>query len=466
MAKNKNIARDLFRLLNADKVLAEPEDRLCYAADATRYFAQRSPDAVVLPETTEDVSRVMKYAFARTIPVTPRGAGSGLSGGCTPIKGGIVLDMKRMNRIVEINLTNLVAQVEPGVVLAHFQRAVEKEKLFYPPDPQSMDVCTLGGNIATRAGGPRGVKYGATGNYVLGLEVVLPDGSVINTGGTCVKHSVGYDLTHLLTGSEGTLGVITRANLRLLPLPPARKTMVAVCETPEQAASLVTEIISQGAVPARLEFLLKSGIGLMNVYLANRLPMTGEAYLLMEIDGLPAQVREESGRIAAICAGMKVLETRVVEDDKEAESYWRARQNLNPILQAIFKRVISEDITVPRDKIPQLVQAMHEISVSLGIPLGLAGHAGDGNIHPTVLLAQVNEETEKKAAQAVERIIRTGLKLGGAISGEHGIGLHKSEFIELELGRTQIEVMKSIKKAIDPKGIMNPGKIWMEEAGL
>ena len=300
MAKNKNIARDLFRLLNADKVLAEPEDRLCYAADATRYFAQRSPDAVVLPETTEDVSRVMKYAFARTIPVTPRGAGSGLSGGCTPIKGGIVLDMKRMNRIVEINLTNLVAQVEPGVVLAHFQRAVEKEKLFYPPDPQSMDVCTLGGNVACRAGGPRGVKYGTTPNYVLGLEAVLPDGSVINTGGISVKQANGYNITQILTGSEGTLAVITKVNLRLLPLPPGRETMIIVCDSAQLAAEMVSRIIYDGVVPAVLEYLEYGAIWLMNTYYPIPIALDGQVYLLIEVDGTAAVIAEDTGVIKGL----------------------------------------------------------------------------------------------------------------------------------------------------------------------
>ncbi|HBQ27022.1 MAG TPA: glycolate oxidase subunit GlcD, partial [Syntrophomonas sp.] len=246
----QGLVKDLATLLGSTQILSQPEEMLAYANDATHYFKSRIPDAVVLPHTTEEVAKVMKYAFEKEIPVTPRGAGSGLAGGCTPIHGGIVMDLKRLNQIVEIDGSNMTARVEGGVVLKKFQDTVEKRKLFYPPDPQSGCVCTIGGNVATRAGGPRGVKYGTTGNYVTGLEVVLPDGSIITPGGKFVKQSVGYDITRLMTGSEGTLGVITGVNLRLLPLPEADRTVIVVCETLEQAAEIVAEIIARGAVPA------------------------------------------------------------------------------------------------------------------------------------------------------------------------------------------------------------------------
>ena len=264
------LGKDLAALVGDKMVMAQIEDLHAYSSDAIHYFASHLPDAVVLPETTEDVSKVLKYAFAHAVPVTPRGAGSGLSAGATPIKGGIVLDLKRMNKILNINRGNMTARVEAGVVLQDFHHEVEKQKLFYPPDPQSLQVCTLGGNVATRAGGPRGVKYGTTGNYVLGLEVVLPDGEVINTGGICVKQSVGYDLTHLLTGSEGTLGVITKINLRILPLPSGHRTGLVVCETIDHAAKVISEIIAEGIIPARLEFLHKGAIGVMNRLLPTR----------------------------------------------------------------------------------------------------------------------------------------------------------------------------------------------------
>ncbi len=456
------LGQDLSALLGAEKVKTAPEDLFFYSSDATHYFVSHAPDAMVLPEATGDVCTTLKYAYDHALPVTPRGAGSGLSAGCTPIKGGIVLDMKRMNGILEINRGNMTARVEAGVVLANFHRTVEKQKLFYPPDPQSLEVCTLGGNVATRAGGPRGVKYGTTGNYVLGLEVALADGSVINTGGICVKQSVGYDLTHLMTGSEGTLGVITRINVRLLPLPAARKTAIAVCETVEQAATLVSEIIASGVVPAKLEFLHKGGMGLINIFIPNKVPITGEAYLMIELDGGPAQVDEDAKHLKALCERMKAQEVRLVGSDQEAESYWKARQNLNPILMAVFKKMINEDITVPRDKIPEMFRAVENISKQVGVSIGMGGHAGDGNIHPVILLPQISDELDQKAAAAIEQIVKAGLALGGTVSGEHGIGLHKAQFLIQELGEVQVEILKRVKQAFDPKGIMNPGKIWLE----
>jgi len=319
------LVKDLARLIGDSKVLFQPEDLLAYANDATHYFRTQLPDAAVLPTSTEEVARVMSYAHQHHIPVTPRGAGSGLSGGATPVKGGIVVDTKRLNRILEIDRANMTASVEGGVVLQNFHRAVEERGLFYPPDPQSMSVCTIGGNVATRAGGPRGVKYGTTGNYVTGLEVVLPDGSIIKTGGKFVKQSVGYDLTHLMTGSEGTLGIITGVNVRLLTLPPSTRTMVVVCETLDQAAEIVSEIIARGAVPAMMEFLIKLAITVMNNYVDPPLPTDGEAFLLIEMDGTPAQIESDIKTIKEICNEMKAREVREVDDERAAKAYWNAR---------------------------------------------------------------------------------------------------------------------------------------------
>jgi glycolate oxidase len=456
----KTLGRDLCRFLDARRILVEPEDLHCYACDATRFFAFHPPDAVILPETTQEISRVLAYAEKQKVPVTPRGAGTGLSAGCTPVDGGIVIDLKRMRRIVEINRGNMTARVEAGVVLADFYRAVEKERMFYPPDPQSMSVCTIGGNVATRAGGPHGVKYGTTPNYVLGLEAVLPGGEIIATGGMCVKQSVGYDLTHLLTGSEGTLAVITRVNLRLIPLPESRRTVIIVCETVELAADLVAAIIGEGVVPAKMEFINKGGVALINVFIPKPLPLTGEGYLLIELHGSPASVVEEAARLEAIAARMGATEVRAPDDEREATRYWEARRNLNPVLQRVFKKVISEDVTVPRDKIPALVRAISKISADSGIMVGLFGHAGDGNMHPTILLPQLGREQEEMADRVIAEIVKAGLALGGCISGEHGIGMHKALFLPLQVGAAQVELMKRVKLAFDPLGIMNPGKIW------
>lgn len=459
----QGLVKDLATLLGSTQILSQPEEMLAYANDATHYFKSRIPDAVVLPHTTEEVAKVMKYAFAKEIPVTPRGAGSGLAGGCTPVHGGMVMDLKRLNQIIEIDGSNMTARVEAGVVLKKFQDTVEKRKLFYPPDPQSGSVCTIGGNVATRAGGPRGVKYGTTGNYVTGLEIVLPDGSIITPGGKFVKQSVGYDITHLMTGSEGTLGVITGVNLRLLPLPEANRTVVVVCETVEQAAEIVAEITGRGAVPAMLEFLTKLAITVMNQYFFPPLSADGEGYLFMFFDGTEAQVEYEAKLVDEICRDMKAKEVRVIEDPGVAAVYWSARANVYPMIQTIFERATTEDITVPRNKLPELVRAVQAIAAAEGVMIGLAGHAGDGNIHPSVLFPQVTPEVLEKAEIAIDNLIRAGLDMGGTISGEHGIGIHKAKYLAWELGDIQIELMKRIKQAFDPKGIMNPGKIWMED---
>ncbi len=457
----KAVAKDLSLLLNSRQVFSKPEELVVYTSDATHYLKSRMPDAVVFPETTEDISRILKYAFEKEIPVVPRGAGSGLAGGCTPVLGGIVVDMKRMNKIIEIDKNNMTAQVESGVVLGLFQETVEGLGLFYPPDPQSMSVCTIGGNVATRAGGPRGVKYGTTGNYVLGLEMVLPDGSIIKTGGKVMKQSVGYDITHLLTGSEGTLGIISRITVRLLTLPPASRTLIVGCKTLDQAAEIVSAIIPQGNVPAKLELILVGSIRGINNYLTRPLATDVEAYLFMELDGIEAQVEIDSQKIKDLCLDMQAGEIRVVDNKDEADMYWEARRKLYPLGYLGNKRIIVEDVTVPRNRIPELVREIQKISASVDIPLSCSGHAGDGNLHPTIRLKELGDEVDKKAQQAIEQIIKKGLELEGTISGEHGIGFHKSDFLTLELGKVQVDLMKRIKAAFDPKGIMNPGKIWV-----
>ena len=461
-----SLGNDLRKLLSHEQVLDEKEDLLAYANDATFYIARRSPDAVAVPSSTADVSKIIRFARGNKIPVVPRGAGSGLAGGCTPVCGGIVIDMKRMNRIIEIDRRNMTASVEAGVVLDRFNRELRRQRLFYPPDPQSMKVCTIGGNVATRAGGPRGVKYGTTERYVTGLEAVLPDGSVITPGGKVVKQSSGYDLTHLFTGSEGTLGVITQANLRILPLPETATTIVATCVSAEQAAEIVSEIIAGGVIPSMLEFLIKLAIIGMNNYIKNPIPVLGEAYLLMEVDGSMAQVESEVRQIKKICTGLGAVDVRAVTDKSDSESYWDARSKLYPIMMSLFRRVITEDVTVPRNSIPALIKRVREIAASLQVPIGLAGHAGDGNMHPTIMFPEISDAFQKKADEAIEEIIKAGLELSGTISGEHGIGIHKSRFMELEHGALQMDLMRAIKNSIDPEGIMNPGKIWAQEGGV
>jgi glycolate oxidase len=355
------------------------------------------------------------------------------------------------------------ARVEAGVVLADFHRAVKKQGLFYPPNPQSMNVCTLGGNVATRACGPHGVKYGATGDYVMGLEVVLPDGSVIAPGGLAARSSAGYDLTHLFAGSEGTLGVITKANLRLLALPPAHRTAVVACETIEQAGDTVSEIIAGGTLPAMIEFLPQMAIVAMNNYITPPLITEGQAYLLIDLDGTRDEIRAQAEQILGICRRMGVLDIRMIEDEKEAATYWTARANLGGMLLTVMKKAINEDVAVPRDRIPEFVREIQGMASKLSkVMLGIAGHAGDGNMHPSIFMPEVNSEAEKEAQETIRKVVRLGLSLGGTVSGEHGIGFHKAEFLHWELGEIQIRLLKRIKKAFDPKGIMNPGKLWKD----
>lgn len=458
-----SLGKDLKGLIGKENVKTDPCDLYSYSSDSIRYYVKSEPDAVVLPASTSDVSKVIKYAVQNSVPVTPRGAGSGLSGGCVPLDGGIVLDMKRMNEISEINRGNMTAVCGAGTVLSKFHSAVEKEKLFYPPDPQSMSVCTLGGNVATRAGGPRGVKYGTTANYVLGMEFVLPDGEIINAGGTCVKNSVGYDITHLMTGSEGTLGVITNVVLRLIPLPESHKTVIVGCDTAELAAKVVSSITANGAVPAMLEYISQAAAGFMNAFINPPLISDMEAYLFMELDGTSVQIENEAEKIKTICNDLGVKDIRVIEDKKEAGSYWEARSKLHPLLLSFFKKLIAEDVTVPRDRFPELIRALPDISAKTGLLVGAAGHAGDGNVHPSVLLGEINDEADRKAEEAIDMIINKAIELGGCISGEHGIGIHKSQFLERSIGKRQVELLKQIKGAIDPAGIMNPGKIWVRE---
>lgn len=456
----KSLAKDLTKLLTNGQVFSAPEELVAYTSDATHYLKSGMPDVLVFPETTADISQIIKFAFTKEIPVVPRGAGSGLAGGCTPVHGGIVVDMKRMNKIIEIDRDNLTAQVESGVVLGNFQNAVEKMGLFYPPDPQSMSVCTMGGNVATRAGGPRGVKYGTTGHYVLGLEMVLPDGDIINTGGKVMKQSVGYDITHLMAGSEGTLGIISKINVRLLTLPPATRTLIAGCRTLDDAAKMVSLIIAKGNLPAKLELILTGSIKAMNNFISPPLPLDVEAYLFMELDGIEAQVEIESQSIYNLCKDMKG-DIRVINNKEEEACYWTARKNLLPLGYIRNKRIVVEDVTVPRNRIPELVREIQNLAKSMNLELGCSGHAGDGNLHPTIRMSELSDELDEKAYLAIQAIIKKGLALGGTISGEHGIGIHKSEFLSWDLGDAQVALMKRIKNAFDPKGIMNPGKIWV-----
>ncbi len=445
-------------IAGANYVLESLEDRICYSYDGT--MQRGVPALVVFPGDTRQVSEIVKLANDMEFPIFPRGAGTGLSGGSVPAEKGIAMVFSRMNRILEINREDLVAVVEPGVVTEHLHRAVEKEGLFYPPDPSSLKTCTIGGNVAENAGGPRAFKYGVTGDYVLGLEVVTPTGEIINTGGRTVKNVTGYNLTALLTGSEGTLGIITRIILRLLPKPGAVRTALAIYDSLEDAAQTVTSIICRGIIPATLELMDQVTIRCVENYLQLGLPPDAAAILLIEVDGSPAQVAEDITLVENACRQNGCREVQVATGEEERARLWQARRAVSAAIVQLKPTKISEDATVPRSKIPDMVKKLQAIGEKYDLQLPVFGHAGDGNLHPNILVDRRNPEELERAEKAVREIFRAALELGGTLSGEHGIGTMKKPYLEWEAQPAGVEYMRAIKMAVDPRGILNPGKIF------
>jgi len=373
--------------------------------------------------------------------------------------------LTKMNKILRIDPENLLAIVEPGVVTYDLQQEVEKISLFYPPDPASLKTSTLGGNVAECAGGPRAVKYGVTKDYVLGLEVVLPTGEIISTGVQTVKSVVGYDLTKLLVGSEGTLGVITKIILRLLPLPKAKRTMLAIFPTIEAAAKTVSQIISSRIIPTTLEFMDNATIRCVEDYLHMGLPVEAGALLIIEVDGAPEALQGEIEEIQKICQANQALETKVAKDKQEAEDLWKARRAVSSAVVKLNPTKINEDVTVPRSKVADILRRVEAISKKHNLIIVNFGHAGDGNIHVNVLIDRRKPGEEDRAHVAVKEIFKAALDLGGTLSGEHGIGITKAPYLTMELGDMGVEVMKRIKKSFDPNNVLNPGKIFPEAAG-
>jgi len=460
MVKSQHIAK-LKKIVGKDGVLTSKEDLTAYSYDGTTTWAHM-PDAVVLPTTSEQVSQILKLANENKIPVTPRGGGTNVSGGSIPIKGGIVLCTARMNKILEINKANLNAIVEPGVVLQDFNVALAKQGLFFPPDPQSFFGCTLGGMVAENAGGPHGVKYGVTKQYILGLEVVLANGYIMKIGGVTVKNRTGYELVMLFTGSEGTLGVITKIILRLLPMPPASKTIMAVYDNMVVAGEAVSNVFSSGVIPSKIEFIDNWGIRRIEELTPMGLPTEANALLLLETDGTQTAVEAEARLIVDICKGSGAKEVKLAKDQAEADKFWKARSAGFGAVFSAAHTVLSEDVAVPRDKIAQFIQRCEEISRTYDIVIPLIGHAGDGNIHPSVLTDDRDSEHFEKARKAMDEIFETALSLGGVLSGEHGIGLEKQRFLKRAMNPVAIHLMKRIKGILDPNNILNPGKIWEE----
>ncbi|KAF0219810.1 MAG: glycolate [Geobacteraceae bacterium] len=457
---DSRIIQKLTEIVDEDNVAAEPQDLLCYSYDATQM--QFKPDVVVYPADAEEVSLILKMANSERIPVFPRGAGSGFSGGSLPKGGGILLVVTRMNRILRIDTDNLIAEVEPGVVTEQFQEAVEKLGLFYPPDPASLKFSTLGGNVAECAGGPRAVKYGVTKDFVMGLEVVLPTGDIIRTGGETVKGVVGYDLTKLMCGSEGTLGVITKIIFKLLPLPEAKKTMMAVFDSIDGAAKAVSTIISGKIIPTTLEFMDHATLQCVDRRFSLGMPAEGRAVLIIEVDGDRDLIEKQAGQIHGLIKPLGLVQFRVAKDAAESEQLWKVRRLVSPSLRDVNPTKYNEDIVVPRSRVPDVIRRIEKIQQKYDIPIVNFGHAGDGNIHVNVMIDKEIEGQEEKAHEAIKEIFQAALDLGGTMSGEHGIGLSKAPYIPLELSPVQIAAMKAIKHALDPNNILNPGKMFPE----
>lgn len=458
---DRNLLRQIERIVGKENILSAKEDLICYGYDATNLEAL--PNLVVFPGKGEEISDLLKLANEHRFPVVPRGMGTGFSGGSIPVRGGVVLVMTRFNRVIEIDIENLIAVVEPGVITGDFQKEVEKLGLFYPPDPASTLYCTLGGNVAECAGGPRAVKYGVTKDYVLGLEVVLPTGEVINTGVKTVKGVVGYDLTKLFVGSEGTLGVITKIILRLIPMPEARRTMMVVFRQVEDAAIAVSKIISSKIVPSTLEFMDNASIQCVEDYLKMGLPRDAGALLLIEVDGDREILPKYIDQIDRITSELNRYSMEIAENEKEADALWKARRAISPASYRLNPTKVAEDITVPRNQIANFIREARKIAEERNLKIINFGHAGDGNIHTSLMINDKDEDEKKRADQAIEEIFKLTIKLGGTLSGEHGVGLTKAPYIDLELNQTTIEVMKKIKMALDPNHILNPGKIFVDD---
>ncbi len=461
---NTRLVEELKEIAGAANVLTADEDLLAYGFDGTWY--ESKPLAVVLPLTTAEVSALHKLATRERMAITPRAMGSGLSGGAVPLEGSLVLGVMRMNRILEISEADGVAVVQPGVVNADLQRAVEARGLFYPPDPASLKQSAIGGNVAENAGGARCLKYGVTGDYVMALEVVLPNGDVLRTGGRTLKNVTGYNLRALFTGSEGTLGTITEITLRLLPKPKFVRTATAAFDSIERAAQTVSAVMASGLLPTSIELLDRITMRCVEDNIAAGLPVDADALLLFAVDGnQEAIVAGELEAIASLAREHGATSTCVAASEAESEALWSARRAISPSLARVRPHKLGEDVAVPRSQIVAMIRAVREIAARYGLTMPIFGHAGDGNLHPNILCDRRDPEEMARVKLAAREIFEAAIALGGTLSGEHGIGLLKKQFLELDLGPEAIAIMHKLKDAIDPLGIMNPGKIFPNPGG-
>ena len=453
------VAQALTSVVGADYVRTDAASLESYGVDALGQG--HPPDVVVLPANTAEVAAIARVCNGQRTPLVVRGAGTGFTGGAVPTRGGVVVSMERMNRILEIDETNLLAIVEPNVITADLQRAVEKVGLFYPPDPASLEMSSIGGNVAECAGGPRAFKYGTTKRYVLALEAVLPTGEVVATGSKAVKNVVGYDLTQLLVGSEGTLAIITRVTLRLIPKPPARATLLALFADIRPAVDAVSALIQHRVVPAALELVDADSLTAIRDHLQQEVvpPGTG-AVLIVESDGMQVAVDEEIDRVADACREAGAMRVSLAANDEDRDRLWNVRRLLSGALKATGLLKINHDVVVPRGRVPELFAAIASLRQAHQLRIAAFGHAGDGNIHVNLMVDRRDTQQRARAREAERALFERVVALEGSISGEHGIGFAKAQYIGLELSEDEIALMKRVKTAFDPNGILNPGKIF------
>ncbi|TVY08457.1 FAD-binding oxidoreductase [Paenibacillus cremeus] len=456
-----SIREELIAIVGAKWFRDDTESLVSYSYDATPLY-QSMPDGVIFPSSTEEVSAIMKVCAKHKIPVVTRGAGSNLCAGVVPLHGGIVLVMTRMNRLIEIDQDNLTATFQTGLNTKQFHMAVEDTGLFYPPDPSSMIICTMGGNIALGAGGLRGLKYGTTKDYVIGLEAVLANGDIIRTGGKLVKDVAGYDLTRLLVGSGGTLAVMTEATVKLVPKPAYRRAMLAIFSDLPASARAVSQIIANRITPCTLEFMDQATIKVVEAFAKIGLPVEAEAILAIEQDGDEAQVEKDLKLIEQVCLQAGAIQVKVAATPEEGAKVMEARRNALAALSRLRPTTILEDATVPRSKLADMVLEVQRIAAKYNVQICTFGHAGDGNLHPTAMTDARDEEEIHRVEQAFADIFDAAIKLGGTITGEHGVGHVKAPYLEWKVGATGIDIMKRLKAAFDPDGLLNPGKLFAE----
>ncbi|WP_252311502.1 glycolate oxidase subunit GlcD [Sinobaca sp. H24] len=458
---NENIKKRFMEIVGEDNFFDSPSEMLTYSYDGTPEF-QSMPDGVIAPRSTEEIAAVVKICSEQEIPIVPRGSGTNLSAGTCPTSGGIVLLFKHLNQIKEIDEDNLTVTVEPGVITLDMIHAVEAKGLFYPPDPSSMKISTIGGNVSENSGGLRGLKYGVTKDYVLGMTVVVANGDIIHLGGKLTKDVAGYDLKSLFVGAEGTLGIVTEVILKLIPIPETKQTVLAVYDDIQAAADSVSAIISNKIIPATLEFLDQGTIRVVEDFAHVGLPTEASAILLIEQDGPAAVVASDIEKITAVCKENKAVSVQAAATEEEAEGLRTARRSALAALARLRPTTILEDATVPRSMVAPMVKAINDIAEKHQVTICTFGHAGDGNLHPTCLTDARDKEEMERVEKAFADIFQTSIDMGGTITGEHGVGEMKAPYLHLKLGQEGIAAMQAIKTGLDPKNIMNPKKIFGE----